>query len=131
MFQGYYTRWSPCPTLDGKRISCEALTDNRQGFEIRLRPEAGPDLSVAFPSVLLYVNSAEGTRLSRVANGEPLSFPHAFWRVTDSALIAEFHRQSLGTRQDWNITHYAFLTINDCIDVLATEMPVIRACSDD
>ena len=46
-----------------------------------------------------------------------------FGKWSNLHLAAEFHRQSLGTRASWNITHYAFLSVNDCIDVLATEPP--------
>jgi hypothetical protein len=83
-------------------------------------------LTVAFPSVLFYACSDDGARLAAIANAVPLDLPHPFWTVEESSLVSEYHRQSCGTRQGWNITHYAFLSVNDCIDVLATESPVFR-----
>ncbi|MGL4325487.1 MAG: hypothetical protein ACRCTD_15735 [Beijerinckiaceae bacterium] len=126
MFQGHYIRWNPIPELDGQRMSCEALHDDWEGFRLWFKPQSGPMLIVSFPSVLLHASSEDGSRLSPIINTVPLELPHLFWKVEQSALVAEFHRQSLDTRASWNITHYAFLSVNDCIDVLATEPPVFR-----
>jgi hypothetical protein len=126
MFQGRYTRWNPVPAFEDQRLSCEALHDDWEGFRIWLKPPSGSMLIVAFPSVLFHASSDDGARLSAIANTAPLDLPHAFWTVEASALIAEFHRQSCDTRRGWNITHFAFLTTNDCIDVLSTEAPVFR-----
>lgn len=114
------------PAFDGTRMSCEALHDDCEGFRIWFKPEAGPMLIVTFPSVLFYASSEDGSRLSAMANEVPLQLPHLFWKVEQSALVAEYHRQSLGTRSQWNITHYAFPSTNEWIDVLATRPPVFR-----
>lgn len=126
MFQGRYIRWSPLPAFDGQRMSCEALHDDWEGFRLWFKPAIGSMLIVTFPSVLFHASSEDGARLSTIHDEVPLQLPHLFWQVEQSALVAEFHRQSLNTRTGWNITHYAFLSTNDCIDVLAAEPPVFR-----
>lgn len=103
---------------------CEAVHDDWEGFRIWLSPEPpGGMLVVRFSSVLFYANSDEGNRLAPVLNNRELQFPHVFWKVDDSSLVAEFLRQSAGTCEGLLITHFAFLTSSDCIDVLATEEP--------
>jgi hypothetical protein len=126
MFYGQYVKWSPLPDFDGQRLSCEALHDDWEGFRIWLKPPSGSMLVVAFPSVLFHASTSDSVRLSTIANTAPLDLPHAFWTVEASALIAEFHRQSCDTRRGWSIRHYAFLSTNDCIDVLSTEAPVLK-----
>jgi hypothetical protein len=125
MFEGHYIRWCPIPAFDGQRMSCEALHDDWEGFRLWFKPKSGPMLIVAFPSVLFYASSEDGARLvPPMTKDVPLQLPHLFWKVETSSLLAEYHRQSMGTRANWAITHYAFLSVNDCIDVLATEAPL-------
>ncbi len=103
---------------------CEAVHDDWEGFRIWLALENPSGmLVVRFDNVLFYANSDEANRLSLVENSAEMKFPHVFWKVENSALIAEFHRQSCETRQAWNIMHFAFLSANDCIDVLAVVEP--------
>jgi hypothetical protein len=124
MFYGRYIRWNPIPQLQGKRMYCEAVHDDWEGFRIWLRPDfEGPMLIVKFSCALFYACSDERHRLAPIANDVPLNFPHAFWIVEGSALLAEFHRQSVDTLDDLKITHYAFLSASSCIDVLSIEPP--------
>lgn len=127
MYQGRYVRWNPVPEHEGKRMYCEAVHDDRKGFRIWLSsdPRSGM-LVVSFPHVLFYANSDEGKRLSPVENDAELAFPHVFWKVENSALVAEFHRQSRGTAEGLAITHYAFLSSSTCVDVLAIEDPLFQ-----
>lgn len=111
---------------------CEAVHDDLEGFRIWLSPEKPSRiLVVRFDHVLCYVNSDEGKRLASVENDAEISFPHVFWKVENSALISEFHRQSLGTSESVAITHFAFLTSSDCIDVLALGDPIFEGQIDE
>ena len=124
MFQGRYIRWNPVLELEGARVYVEAVHDDLEGFRIWLRPPSpGSTIIVRFDSPLFYANSDEGKRLSKVENSEQMKFPHVFWTVEDSALIAEFHRQSLGVYDDLKIKHFAFLSCGLCIDVLSVTDP--------
>jgi len=133
MWNGTYKRWNPLPRLEGARVYCEAVHDDWEGFRIWLRPEEHHlgIIVVRFGRRLFYTNSDEGDRLSGVVNEDELQFPHPFWTVEDSALVTEFRRQAAGVRDDVPLTHYAFLTCNDCIDVIATEDPVFVGPGDD
>lgn len=132
MFQGRYVRWNPLPQLEGQPMYCEAVHDDWQGFRIWLRRAPGEGmLVVRFPYVLFYANSDEGKRLAPVENDAEMKFPHVFWKVENSSLIAEFHRQSSGTSETIPIVHYAFLTSSDCIDVLASEEPSFSGSAHD
>jgi hypothetical protein len=124
MFRGRYVRWNPIPELEGKRMYCEAVHDDREGFRIWFASKKpSRRLIVRFEHVLFYANSDEGKRLALVENDAELQFPHVFWKVENSALLAEFHRQSSGTLESLDLTHYAFLSSTDCIDVLAVDDP--------
>ncbi len=126
MFQGRYVRWNPIATLEGQRMFGAAVHDDWEGFRIWLEPERGGMVIVSFPSHLFYANSSEGRRLSAVENPADMKFPHVFWIVENSSLTNEFRRQAAGTADDLAITHYAFLTSTDSIDVLATGPPLFR-----
>jgi hypothetical protein len=131
MFRGRYIRWNPIPQLEGKRMYCEALHDDWEGFRIWLQPDPhGRMLVVRFEHVLFYANSDEGKRLAPVEKGEEMRFPHVFWKVENSALVEEFHRQSAGTCEGLPITHYAFLTSSDCVDVLSVQEPSFSGVPD-
>lgn len=125
MHQGTYTRWSPIPDLDGMRMYCEAVHDDWEGFRLWLMPDdrRGDMLVVSFDTVLSYASTPEWFRLGVIANVDELTFPHVFWTVGSSALVSAFRRDACGTVDDLPITHYAFLTSNDCIDVLASAPP--------
>ncbi|SCX66581.1 hypothetical protein [Variovorax sp. EL159] len=124
MFQGRYIRWNPLVELEGVQVYVEAIHDDLEGFRIWLRPPSpGEIIIVRFDSPLFYANSDEGKRLSKVESAEQMKFPHAFWTVENSALIAEFHRQSVGVYDDLNIKHFAFLSGSYCVDVLSVVEP--------
>lgn len=126
MWQGTYKRWNPIPQLDGKCLYVDAVHDDLEGFRIWLSSENknfGVVAIAKFESVLLYTNSDESFRLSGIRNRDEVKFPHLFWKVEESELLSEFHRQSLQVYEDWDITHYAFLSGSDCVDVLSAEEP--------
>jgi hypothetical protein len=131
MFQGRYVHWNPIAKFEGKRMYCEAVHDDWEGFRIWLSPEKPLRmLIVRFEHAIFYANSNEGKRLSAVENDDEMDFPHVFWKVENSALLAEFHRQSSGTAESLDITHYAFLTSSDCIDVLSVGAPSFEGHED-
>ena len=128
MWQGEYIRWNPIPNYEGARLYCEAVHDDWEGFRIWLRPEDKKSgmVIVRFESMLMYVNSDEGNRLSNVTSQEKMVFPHAFWKVEKSSLIKEFHRQSVGINEELKIKHFALLTCDDCIDILSVDEPTFE-----
>jgi len=126
MWKGYYRKWNPVPVLEDKELYVEAVHDDWEGFRIWISAEnrnAGIVAIARFENALLYTNSDESFRLSETERESGTKFPHLFWTVENSLLINEFHRQSLRIYEDWKITHYAFLSGNDCLDVLSVEPP--------
>jgi hypothetical protein len=131
MWQGTYQKWNPVPEYADQRFYVDAVHDDWEGFRIwfRLDKSTGIDLIVRFDYALLYLNSIESFRLSSVEG--KLSFPHLFWKVENSQLIEEFHRQSLETCKGWEIEHFAFLSALDCVDVLSVSEPVFDNLNED
>jgi hypothetical protein len=125
MWKGIYKRWNPVPQLEGLRLYSDAVHDDREGFRIWLRSEdsALGVIVIRFESRLLYTNSDEMYRLAGIENNDEVRFPHAFWKVEDSGLVTEFHRQSLNIHENVPLTHFAFLSCTDCIDVLSVDEP--------
>ncbi len=126
MWQGSYKKWNPIPLFEDKCLYVEAVHDDWEGFRIWFTSEntkLGVVLIIRFEVALLYVNSNESYRLSLVKNDGQMDFPHLFWKVEDSELIKEFHRQSVNIYEDWEIQHFAFLSGEACVDVLSISDP--------
>lgn len=134
MWKGIYKRWNPIPQLEGARLYCEAVHDDREGFRLWFdgEPSDFPGVVVVrFEERLLYANSDEGSRTQGIENFSEMQLPHTFWKVEESALVEEFHLQSNGIYRNEEITHYAFLSCTDCIDVLSRFEPTFDYDIDD
>ncbi len=127
MWQGIYKKWNPLPVFENKCFYVEAVHDDWEGFRVWFSSEnrnSGVVLIVRFDDILLYVNSNESYRLSKVGNSGEMKFPHLFWKVENSELIKEFNRQSVKIYEDLEIQHFAFLSGDDCVDVLSISEPI-------
>ena len=126
MWHGQYQRWTPIETWSNSRVYVEAVHDDWEGFRIWLRhddPEKGI-LIVRFEAAMLYDSSGEHDRVGKIKPDQPeLEFPHVFWTVADSELLTVFHRQSCGFHKDRGVVHYAFLAVDQGIDVLSKTAP--------
>ncbi len=81
-------------------------------------------LIARFQPILLYCSSDESDRIVEIQHANQiLKFPHVFWIVDDSELVAIFHRQSCGLHTNRDIIHFAFLSCNQCVDVIACGLP--------
>lgn len=125
MDSGRYVKWNPLPGFVGP-FYCEALVDDWEGFRILLGTDriADPMLRLTFPEALLYRNCDESHRLAVPAPDSEIAFPHPFYIVENSALLAEFHKDAQDTMKNMDIRHYAIYTSNDFIDVLSAEAPL-------
>ncbi|WP_241602298.1 hypothetical protein [Rosenbergiella nectarea] len=47
------------------------------------------------------------------------------YNLVDSEYLEWFHEQSVGIHLDGNITHYMVVTVNDVIEIISCEKPVI------
>lgn len=50
----------------------------------------------------------------------------AFFKLTNSLYIKELSTQSLGFADSYPLTHYAFLTVNSILDVVAACEPIVK-----
>jgi hypothetical protein len=125
MWNGIYKRWNPIPALDGQRVYLEAVHDDWEGVRVWLRPEdkTKPMAIFRFDTVEAYFSSNESNRICRISPEQNLELPHAFWRVEDSEFLEVVSKQSCGTERE-GLSHFAFLSCDDCIDVLAWEPEV-------
>ncbi|EDT4881533.1 hypothetical protein B6B03_004688, partial [Salmonella enterica subsp. enterica serovar Berta] len=51
------------------------------------------------------------------------------YKVEDSSYLEWFNDQSFNIHEKEKIIHYLIVTVNDIIDVLSSESPVISNCS--
>ena len=126
MWHGIYDRWEPLTDWSGCRVDIEAVHDDWDGFRIWIRhDDASKGMLIArFSRALFHCTSDEGDRISPLSPAQPaLEFPHVFWTVTDSELLALFHRHSCDVHADRELVHYSFLSCNDCVDVLSSSPP--------
>ncbi len=124
MHQGRYVRWEPFPGIAG-RWYVDALHHDFEGFRVLLRSElpTGPVLRLAFEAPLLYQAAEEGFRLAGPDADSELAFPHPFYTVERSSLVADFHRSSAGVYREWAVRHFAIYAADQCVDVLSVEEP--------
>jgi len=126
MWHGRYQRWTPIETWSRCRVYIDAVHHDWEGFRIWLRhddPTKGM-LIVRFENPLLYDAAGEHDRIGTIEPDQrALEFPHVFWTINESELVAIFHRQSCGIHNDRSVVHYAFLACDQCIDVLSAVEP--------
>jgi hypothetical protein len=122
--QGRYVRWDPYPGITG-RWYLDALHHDWEGFRLLLRSADStvPVLRLTFEVPLLFQVAEEGFRLSGADEDSELAFPHPFYTVERSSLVAEFHRSSCGVYRDWAIRHFAIYAADECVDVLSVQEP--------
>ncbi len=122
MWSGTYRKWTPLPQFTNKGFFAAGLEDGENGLQFRFElDEPKLVLTISFDSDLLYMTSDEADRLMSVE----LEGPHLFWKIEDSGLLRQFHQLSMDTHKHQRITHFAFLSHDDCIDVLALDEPKI------
>lgn len=115
-------RWDPLELPGRRRWQLVALDFDTDWLEIRicsgelrvrLRWDSQVLVQVRDESDLLGVLAAPG-----------FDFPHPFYRIENSSLIRFFVEDSGGLREPAEIEHFAIYTIDECVDVLATNAPL-------
>lgn len=121
-----YRVWTPVDSIPAT-LHCEALHDDYEGFRILLRSEdtISPVLRVFFDAPLAYRNLDEGSLIRTLARLRPRGI-NSLFIVDNSTWLKWFLEESCGIYEGRQITHYAFLTPNDCIDVLSEIEPRVE-----
>lgn len=68
------------------------------------------------------VDEGDVIKMLNSFNGEMIL---GIYTLLDSEYLEWFHQQSLGIHLKENITHYMVVTMNDVIEILSSEKPVI------
>jgi hypothetical protein len=117
-----YEVWRPSPTCS-RTVSVEALIDDWEGFRLLLRDhDTKRVVRMRFNGHVFYMNRDEGDLAGVSDVGDGLG-RGSFYVVANSELVSRFATLSL--RQPKGLTHYAIVTGTDCVDVLATEPPLV------
>lgn len=124
-----YIQWSPLSDLPS-RVICERIHDDYDGFRIVLSEQSDLGsskhgsrlLEITFDPAIAYRNIDESYRLRTFSEHDDRT--GSFFVVKNSKWIAWLNEESCGMYQDQAITHYAFFTLNECIDVLSEFEPV-------
>jgi hypothetical protein len=113
----------------GTRFDLEQLVDCAGELSMTLTSTDGHRLELKFDSYLAYRKLDEGDALlmlSAMRNSGGTN--RCLYRVDDSDFLAWFNtercNQTLGSQQ---LDHYAIATMNDIVDVLALDAPVVEA----
>lgn len=120
-----YTRWSPVGDVPTDLV-CEALHDDHEGIRVLLRTGATPGrmLRIAFEAVVCYRNINESYRLRTWAQhaGEDMG---GLFRVNESDWVSWVRAESGGVLEGKQLSHYAILTGEDCIEFISEFPPEV------
>jgi hypothetical protein len=114
--------WAP-----DKPYSLQSLRDEGGVLTISLETSEGRAVYVRFTSHLAYRKSDEGDALVTLDEISATSvLGRSFYRVEESDFATWFENRSHGVRRSSNVVHTAILTMDDVIDVLSLDPPVIE-----
>jgi hypothetical protein len=125
-----YEKWNPTADIPA-RLVFEEVRHADGHFSVLLRRESKENsvLRVFFDSVLFYRTINESYLLRTLQMVENLGGA-SLYIVDNSPLLSWFHEESLNIYNDWRIKHYAILTPDECIDILASIEPVVEWLKD-
>ena len=104
-------------------VSVESVVDDWEGFRLLLRDHhSNRILRVHFASQVAYQCRDESDLEGEAARSTGLG-KGCFYRVIHSEFVARFRLDS--ARQFDNLKHFAVITDNECVDVLALSDPVV------
>ena len=120
-----YKKWLPLPDIPDRLLFEALYHEPDEKFRVFLRSEDDNRLlKICFEFVLMYAATNE-SYLLRTLQETARRDPGCLYTVEQSRLLQRFHEESLGIYQDWNITHYAILTPEECVDILSTVKPEV------
>ena len=121
----YLAQWQNLAA--GHEFALERLIGTPAELRLELTDEADRVLVVRFDAPLAYRRLDEGDALTMLAqiaasggNGK------TFYEVKDSDFLAWFLEQNHGIWKNRGLRHFTITTMNDVIDVLALEPPILK-----
>lgn len=84
-------------------------------------------ISLTFDSYMTYRKIDEGDALLTLVDMKKTGgLGKWFYRVEDSELLSWFNKESCDARANQNLVHYSIAALNDVVDVIALDPPVIE-----
>ena len=107
------------------RYELDQLLDRDGVLVLTLEHENGKRVFIKFDSYLVYRKRDEGDAL-RTLDGmrRSIGTTHCFYKVEESDFIAWFNREIYADKPR-QMEHYIIATLNDVIDVISLQGPVI------
>lgn len=118
-----YQIWAP---IEGEAtyLSIECLIDNKDGLSIQVRDQKNNRIvKFLFKDRLMYQCRDESDLEGEASRSEGLG-RGCTYTVEDSELLARFISDSV--RYYDSIIHFAFISVANCIDVLALAEPLVE-----
>ena len=119
-----FTPWRPAGLSSG-RLYCKAVRDDDDGLSLVMTDDSGNQLEIIFPGYAAYRNVNESFRLRTWRVVKPPRDWSAF-TVQHSDWISWLQQEADGVLDGRPIVHYAIYTDEDCIDVAAESLPIVR-----
>ena len=108
---------------------CEELRDDRSQLKIFLADESGERVDVIFDGPIAYRLLDEGDALKTVEAVHAAAERVPLYEARDSEFLLCFFEQNYQVRQGQGIRHFIVMTVNDVIDVLAFDPPLVAKSS--
>jgi hypothetical protein len=118
-----FKAWRPTEDVP-RRLTVIGLKDEDEGLEIYLRPGVADKrtLRIRFRDVIAYRCIDESFRMETwTAIEAPGSLN--LLEIANSHWIAWLEKESGGVLEEFDLTHYAIFTDDDCIDVVVRSPP--------
>jgi hypothetical protein len=115
-------------SFDGFSFDNTVLTDFRyfaDSLHMTLSCNSVSDtIKLSFEWIHSFRLTDEGDLLKMLfeQNGKMIT---GFYRVENSSYLEWFNAQSAGVHTDKNIIHYLIVTVNDVVDVLSSQKPLV------
>ena len=117
---------------EAKDVSIDALIDDWEGFRILMRDHlTNRVLRITFDTHLAYQSRDESDFIGEAIRSDGFDRGgHVFYRVRKSEFVARYLRDSLRGFGDSELTHFAIVTGDQCIDIIALSEPRIEDLKD-
>ena len=128
MQQEKWIKWKPIERIPNT-LYIEELKETRDGLTIVMTREDNilPSLIINFDTIISYRNTDESYLLKTLNERENFN-KWPLFKIKNSQYLVWFHEQTydIYKKQLPEIIHYAFITPNDVIDVLAIITPILK-----
>jgi hypothetical protein len=107
-------------------LELEQLIDHRGTLTLTMVDAHEQRIKFSFDSYMVYRKMDEGDALLTQVDLEKTGgVGKWFYRVEDSEFLAWFNKESCDARANQNLVHYSITALNDVVDVIALDAPVV------